>query len=798
MNRKLLRSALRSIAVFVFLFLPLIAGAKIAAGQGPAIAGVMVVQTLGNQSDRYVAGKDTAVVVVFKDPISVDPTKMQVTVTRDGTQVGTMNPLQDVMTTPLGSDPTPVYLMSFVCASRAACGDWVAGNYTFQASISGATAQTTATFKDRKGMRVLAVPVKANYGPGDVRTPTGTYKNLGDFARKVYPVSADKFDWVLGQDVDASGDQFNLTTDDGMFATWKMVAAMQPRPCFEKPRPTDAGCFDQVYGFIKDPIQTKDGTLFGFTYGSSINVGNESNIEAARTVAHEIGHNYGLGDEYNGGQYNCVANPPPATYVGRQFGDPTVTNYSCKDSTSLEPGAPGSSSMLLPKTALPYEVGGRGMITNVVLSFMGNGGGQLPLDYFWITPNAWKQVFDQLEPITTTAAPTSTSGAMAPGATDTPATGSAPAATDTPAATNTPSASALQSQGPDWSTILRQARTSLIIGPDGRVQLAAPRQAQANRWVYAEGTVTIDGKVSLDPWYSYADTSEYTDTTGAPYTLRAVDATGATLASTALDINFNIPDQDKPMTRTAFEADIPFPDKTAAFQVISGTQVLQERKVSAHAPAVTVTSPTVSDSLTGTVTIKWTASDQDNDPLSYYVEYSDDGENWITLATDITSTQWTEDFSALPGTGKPTTQVRVTATDGINATEATSAQLTVAPKPPEVFIDDPQPNSIYEVGDEIALNGSAYDIQADDWIVGDNALVWSSDQQGVLGQGETLYVSNLKLGTHIITLTATDGMSQTAVMTTTIQIVPQGQAPVATPLPTLGPSGTTPAATPTP
>ena len=131
MIRDLHRSARRGGAMFLFVFL--LAGARMVAGHAPTIVKLVVAQSLGNQSDRYVAGKDTAVLAVLADPISADPSTMNVTVTRDGTVVGQMLPWSTV--TPLTSSTSPGYVMSFVCRDRASCGDWVAGNYTFQATI---------------------------------------------------------------------------------------------------------------------------------------------------------------------------------------------------------------------------------------------------------------------------------------------------------------------------------------------------------------------------------------------------------------------------------------------------------------------------------------------------------------------------------------------------------------------------------------------------------------------------------------------------------------------------------------
>jgi len=714
-----LRNTVRSLILFFFLLLPLLVTAKLAIAQTPDIKAVAIVQALGRQSDRYVAGKDTAIVVIMSEPVTPSA-DMQVAISRDGNLVTTLSPLPS-------DQPSP--LVAFVCRKRAECGDWAAGKYTVEAKIGDSTGQATATLEERKPIRILVVPVKANYGPGDVRAVTGAYKTLGDFTRQVYPTPPEGFDWVLGPELDVSADQYNLETEDGRFAVWKMLLNMQPNECSQDTPPPDAKCYDQIFGFIKD---RPGGNLQGFTYGHHVNVGVESDGDAAATVAHEIGHNYGLGDEYDGGQFSCGINPPPADYVGKDMTNQGTDNFSCKSSTSLNPPG-GSASMLNPEVDFPYEVGGRGWIGHPLLSFMGSGVDQM--EYYWITPDAWKQVYDQLAPttvVTTSVPATSTAGTVTPTAPPTaqPTTGS-----------------------------------------------------EFTRWVYALGVIESNGDVSLAPWYSYEDTDVFTDTIGSPYTLVAVDASGATLASQALDVNFNVFDMAEPITQTLFETVIPYPDNTAAFQVISGTQVIQEREISANAPTVEVTAPTAGDVVSGEVTIKWEASDADGDTLYFDVDYSPDGEEWISLASGITDSEWTEDFSELPGSDKPTAQILVTATDGINASFAASEAFQVAPKLPEVFIDSPEPDSIFAEDEEVFLEGSAYDPQVGDWIEDDAAFVWSSDKQGVIGEGSLLYVSGFEVGTHVITLTVTDSLGQKAEMTTTIEIVPPDQAPEPTEVP---------------
>lgn len=69
------------------------------------------------------------------------------------------------------------------------------------------------------------------------------------------------------------------------------------------------------------------------------------------------------------------------------------------------------------------------------------------------------------------------------------------------------------------------------------------------------------------------------------------------------------------------------------------------------------------------------------------------------------------------------------------------------------MVIDNEPNSNFELTDEIELSGAAVDLQ--DGIVADAGLVWSSNISGKLGIGGDL-VLKLPAGVHTITLTATD------------------------------------------
>lgn len=152
--------------------------------QAQAIVGIEVNQAIGVQKNgnlKFVAGKDTVITAFMASPITVDRAQTSATITRDGAVVATLTP---------NFYGGPTNYVDFLCVSRAACGNWAAGNYVFDFRVNGQTrssAATTYRFVDRAKLRVLALPVKTNYN-GTVLSVTGdNWKSLWEFTRNVYP-----------------------------------------------------------------------------------------------------------------------------------------------------------------------------------------------------------------------------------------------------------------------------------------------------------------------------------------------------------------------------------------------------------------------------------------------------------------------------------------------------------------------------------------------------------------------------------------------------------------------------------
>ena len=278
----------------------------------------------------------------------------------------------------------------------------------------------------------------------------------------------------------------------------------------------------------------------------------------------------------------------------------------------------------------------------------------------------------------------------------------------------------------------------------------------------------------MEPWYSFDDSTVIPNTAG-DYMVAAVDASGSRLATHALVLEFDIVGSKgqppKHIDPAPFSGEMAFPEGTTKFQIIRSGQVVREIPVSPNAPVVTSVASTLSGMISGSKLITWNANDPDGDRLSYVLAFNpnvaDPNSEWELLARDLTAPQFTQDFDELPGGAHA--KLAVIATDGINTTEMESPEFSIAPKPPDVFIAGLPPDGVPN-GREVVLEGFAEDLQDGD--IPDAKLQWTSNISGVLGTGEELVVRNLRPGTHVITLTATNSLGLTATDSATLTILP--------------------------
>lgn len=672
-------------------------------GQAPAIQTIEINQAIGVQKNgalKFVAGKDTVVRAFLAAPVTIDPNNTSATMTRDGAMVVRLAP--NTYTAPTG-------VVDFLCPSREACGKWAPGSYVFNVTVNGAaktTAGTTYAFVERRPLRVLALPVKANYKGTITQVRGDSWKHTAAFVRRVFPVAVDRFTWTERSEFDASAAKYDLETDAGQRELWEALTNLMPKHCEANRGAAD--CFDKILGFISDRTGVyPNGQTQGYTYGAPANIIVASDEDAAATVAHEIAHNYGIGDAYDidaGGIFHCAANPTPNTFKGKDWNDRTKTISCTAGKVPLE----DVNTTKVPKEHHPYEVGGRGPLGDVG-EFMGSSG---PQAVYWTSQDAWNWIFDHSTPLT---------------------------------------------------------------APAGVRAVAGP-QRLLHYFGYIKQAATAPADVTVKPWESFSDALDIADTAG-PYMILAVDGSGRRLASQALTPEFDIPGSKgmplRHLDPAPFEGVMRFPAGTTAFEIVRDGRMVTRIPVSPNAPIVRAVTPERQTTLNGPYVISWAASDADGDRLTYEVLYNPDitnpNENWEVLASDLDTPTWSDDFFELPGGNHA--QLLVVASDGVNAGEAVSAEFVVPPKPPEVFIFEPADGP----ADEVVLDADTFDLQ--DGSLSGARLVWTSNISGPLGTGEQIVVRNLPIGSHTITLTATNSRGLTHSDAIHIDVTPETNAP---------------------
>jgi len=583
-----------------------------------SIKSIEINQAIGVQKNgalKFVAGKETVVRAIMSGAVVVDAGHSSATVTKDGTKVITLAPVASASASEV----------DFVCPSLDACGKWAAGNYVFDVTVNGqklSTSGTTYKFQERAGVRALALPVKANYG-GVIQSVSGdSWKSTWTFTRSVYPVSFDGFTWTMREELDASDSSFDLETDAGRLKLWQALVALMPEHCLANKKAT--GCFDKIIGFIPArPGGFPNGNLQGYTYGNPGNIVVASDEDAAATVAHEIAHNYEIGDAYDGGSFNCTANPVPDAFSGKLFADPSQGTKCTAGRTQLG----GVSGTLIPSSQHPYEVSGRGALGDAA-EYMGSGGKQAQ---FWTTQDAYDWLFDKFA---------LSSGGSSSAAAFHPQAGAATQRLIEFFGSTKPNPqSAADITLRPWEGFLDD---DVVTDTTGTLMIAAVNAAGQRVATAALATkFDIPGPKGLPP------------------------------------AHFN---------SAEFAGAMKFPTGTTKFQILNGSTVIRELPVSANTPVVSGITMSGGSIFNGPTSIRWTGTDGDGDKLYYSIEYNPDVTKTTTdfepIITFITGTQWTEDFSKIAGGDHA--KLRIIATDGINASYTDSAEFKVPFSAPDV------------------------------------------------------------------------------------------------------------------
>ncbi|NLK51852.1 MAG: hypothetical protein GX295_05350 [Syntrophomonadaceae bacterium] len=353
----------------------------------PSVKAIQPNQVLGRyqyQDDEhyqpatdFVAGKDTVIQAFLSDEIKIDQVNnLELDIYCNDNLVTTLkNPKKD-------RDNNAGI---FIPGDQSKC-DWGAGVYKFVARIGYSEKTLYALFEEQRDIRILAVPLKANYG-GKIVEPGGNWIDGDSMLRKLYPLADHNVKWIPHPVmVDASQPSANLMDYNGLIAIRWILQCLQPDKFVETP-------YDAIIGFVADPIPIiKNNKVVGYTLGQ----GKKPIATVAlvddypTTVAHEIAHFYDVGDEYDGGigRFNMLVNPPPFGFQGEDlFTFEPVTS----DADYVKPAPVGSGS-LISKNLHPFDPRKNKLLPDSI-SFMGT---DAPESKYWISPAIWRHLYHSL------------------------------------------------------------------------------------------------------------------------------------------------------------------------------------------------------------------------------------------------------------------------------------------------------------------------------------------------------------------------------------------------------------------
>lgn len=320
-----------------------------------------------------------------------------------------------------------------------------------------------------------------------------------------------------------------------------------------------------------------------------------------------------------------------------------------------------------------------------------------------------------------------------------------------------------------------------------------PAVPQMGDWLMAFGNITPDLHTANFTQTQRVDRVVSVPTrTPGNYSIRLIGTGGVTLADypfTPAVVEDTVLAGGSSPPPLSFGQVVPFVADTQKIQIVDnsvGSAVIGTKTVSAHPPTINnVVLPGASDPVTGTVTVGWTASDLDGDPLTFDVFLVRDGGGGSVslqpLMVGVTDSSLQIDTARLGG---GVARFRVVANDGVQSAFADSPTFNLANKPPRPRIMTPADGTSVYVGQLVNLEGEAIDPQLQEGAVPSTTLEWSRPGK-VLGTGSKLSVTDLPMGVNQITLTATNSLGLSAATSVTVTV--KGSTDLPGPTLTAGP-----------
>lgn len=302
-----------------------------------------------------------------------------------------------------------------------------------------------------------------------------------------------------------------------------------------------------------------------------------------------------------------------------------------------------------------------------------------------------------------------------------------------------------------------------------------PAQSPTGEMFRVAGRMNIQGTFT----YAYSEvrpSNGLVPTPAAPngnYAFELLDENGNVLSSLPFAPQFEMVDHEdmvgngppgsEPDPQFEEEAglilQVPLESNTASARIASQGNTLWEMDLPGTAPDIHFVD--VLDDGQGNVELTWEVSDpgvpQDQLRHNIFLKESEDAPA-LLLAYTVTDTFFEFPTHLAPASSDARLLVRTS--NGAQTDEVESAPFTIAPKPPAVRLVRPSPEDVQDMrtgviqGQPYRFRSAAFDYT--DGELADEAVVWTSSLDGVMGTGAELTTTLESAGTHVITLTATN------------------------------------------
>jgi hypothetical protein len=291
-----------------------------------------------------------------------------------------------------------------------------------------------------------------------------------------------------------------------------------------------------------------------------------------------------------------------------------------------------------------------------------------------------------------------------------------------------------------------------------RIASAHPAAARSLRL-----TATVDKTGAVIVGNVAPDDGAPTPVTSGHFRLVARDKAGKELATAGAVVSL---DHDHSGPLATLTGRVPA-GRTAAIDVVQDGNPVAQRLASKHAPSVRILAPRRGARVggSGTVEVRWEATDADHDRLVTSVEYSAGGNRFRTL--QIGPSRGLVRLPAVMFAASRHARVRVRAQDGFHETVATSGSFISRGAPPYVSIQQPLRRTRVVAGAALLLQGFAFD-DAGQAVTG-RRLAWR-DGRRVVGHGDRATEMALAPGTHRITLEARDRLGRRGRATVVVRV----------------------------